>query len=46
MKTYRPILIIALALGVQALLAGCAHTANGMKQDTHNAAEHVEDATR
>jgi predicted small secreted protein len=46
MKTYRTLLVALLAVGVQALFAGCANTAHGMKEDTHNAAEHVENATR
>ena len=46
MKTYRPFLIVLLAVAFQAVLAGCANTARGVKQDTTNAAQHVENATR
>jgi predicted small secreted protein len=46
MKTYRPIVVVLLAVAFQALFAGCANTARGVKQDTNNAAEHVENATR
>jgi len=46
MKAYRQFIIAALTLCLGGLFFGCAHTANGMKQDTHNAAEHVSDATK
>ncbi|HVU32037.1 MAG TPA: hypothetical protein VHE61_01295 [Opitutaceae bacterium] len=47
MKTYRPFLLVVLAFGIAGLFtAGCANTAAGVRADTHNAAEHVENATR
>ena len=39
--------LLLLALGIQVVFAtGCANTAHGVKEDTHNAAEHVENATK
>jgi predicted small secreted protein len=46
MKTYRPYLLVLMALGIQIVFAGCANTARGVKEDTNNAAQHVENATR
>jgi predicted small secreted protein len=46
MKTNRSLFLVLIAVAVQAVFAGCTNTAHGVKADTHNAAEHVENATR
>ena len=45
MKTQLRFVLILAALGL-AFATGCTNTARGVKADTHNAAEHVENATR
>lgn len=46
MKTQKRILILLMALGLQALFTACANTAHGVSADYRNAEDHVENATK